>query len=223
MHFEIRFTAKCGFANLKIGTIDWFASITRDNITDTCPFFAHKISGYNFDMINNWCEALVNRVDVCVWMCTYSPYKQMVSFPNAISCAHSNCWRTKAFYCKFYTLAVYSLSVRHLFVALSTFEDQHLFLVWLRPMPMTLGYPAAVTVFNAKSEINLKNIFWTVSRVWLLNAYGQIMKWFKNTNHSNEIEFLFLHSIDILPHHWFDHSRQEVDFSNLKSDFAVEK
>lgn len=125
-------------------------------------------------------EALVNRVDVCVWMCTYSPYKQMVLFPNAISCAHSNCWRTKAFYCKFYTLAVYSLSVLHSFVALSTFEDQHLFLVWLRPMPMTLVYLAAVTVLNAKNKINLKKTYFELFHACeRLNAYGQIMKWFK--------------------------------------------
>lgn len=80
--------------------------------------------------------------------CTYSPCKQMVSCPNVISCAHSNCWPNSTFCHTLYTPVAYSLLYgwRCLFAALSTFEDQYSILVLLHPMPKTLEYPAVATV-----------------------------------------------------------------------------
>lgn len=93
--------------------------------------------------------------------CTYSPCKQMVSFPNAISCAHNSCWPMIAFFRTLYKLVACFLCVLHLVAVLSIFEDQLLILALLHPMPMTLECLAVATIFFKTKQINklVKMIF----------------------------------------------------------------
>lgn len=77
---------------------------------------------------------------------TYSPCMQMVSFPNAISYAHSMMMLMIVFCRTLCTLVAYFSYEWLLFVVLSTFEDRHSILAWWHPMQTTSAYPAAVTV-----------------------------------------------------------------------------
>lgn len=147
----------------------WWSENERNQIRFVIWINARISKIDNFQPNTHWLrgELINGRLKrVCFFpqlVYTYSPCKQMVWFPSAISCAHNSCWPMTAFCRILCTPVACSLYARHLFAALSTFEDQYLILVWLHPMPKTLVYPVVATIQRKNKSMSTHMISFDLS------------------------------------------------------------